>query len=109
MAIFLGLIMQSLLGDEDVWSGRLEFRLKRAITFDLTFGSRSYFLYEFREAVFFGIAMQSLFGDEEFWSARLEYWVKSALTFDPTVGSHSNFYMSFWRLFSWRSYAIVTR
>jgi len=53
--------------------------------------------------------MQSLFGDEEFWSARLEYWLKSAITFDLTVGSYSNFYTSFWRLFSWRNYAIVTR
>jgi len=31
--------MESLLGDEEVWSAILEYRLKRAITFDPTVGS----------------------------------------------------------------------
>jgi len=31
------------IGDEDVWSVELEYRLKRAITFDLTVGSCSNF------------------------------------------------------------------
>jgi hypothetical protein len=35
--------MESLLSDEDVWSPVLEYRLKRAITFDPTVGSRSNF------------------------------------------------------------------
>jgi hypothetical protein len=35
--------MEWLLGDEDVWSLVLEYRLKRAITFDPTVGSRSNF------------------------------------------------------------------
>ena len=35
--------MKWLLGEEDVWSGELEYRLKRAITFDPTVGSRSNF------------------------------------------------------------------
>jgi hypothetical protein len=33
--------MELLLGDEDVWSVELEYRLKSAITFDPTVGSRS--------------------------------------------------------------------
>jgi hypothetical protein len=33
--------MEWLLGDEDVWSVELKYRLKRAITFDPTIGSRS--------------------------------------------------------------------
>ena len=37
----LGVAMKWLLGDEDVWSVELEYWLKRAITFDLTVGSRS--------------------------------------------------------------------
>jgi hypothetical protein len=32
-----------LLGDEDVWSPVLEYRLKRVITFEATVGSRSKF------------------------------------------------------------------
>jgi hypothetical protein len=32
--------MEWLLGDEDVWSGELDYPLKRAITFDPTVGSR---------------------------------------------------------------------
>ena len=39
-AVFTGLDMEWLLGDEDVWSVELEYRLKRAITFALTVGSR---------------------------------------------------------------------
>ena len=42
-AVFLRPAMEWLLGDEDVWSVELEYRLKRTITFDLTVGSRSKF------------------------------------------------------------------
>jgi hypothetical protein len=37
----LGVAMEWLLGDEDVWSVELEYHLKMAITFDPTVGSRS--------------------------------------------------------------------
>jgi len=39
--VFLGVAMEWLLGDEDVWSVELEYRLKKAITFDPTVGSHS--------------------------------------------------------------------
>jgi len=39
--VFLGAAMDWLLGDKDVWLAELEFRVKRAITFDRTVGSRS--------------------------------------------------------------------
>ena len=42
-AVYLGVAMEWLLGDEDVWSVELEYRLKRAITFDPTVGSPSKF------------------------------------------------------------------
>jgi len=42
-AIFLGVAMEWLLGDEDVWSVELEYWVKRAITFYSTVGSRSNF------------------------------------------------------------------
>jgi len=35
--------MEWLLGDEDVWSVKLEYRLKKAITFDATVGERTNF------------------------------------------------------------------
>jgi len=35
--------MEWLVGDEDVWSFELEYRVSRAITFDSTIGSRSNF------------------------------------------------------------------
>jgi hypothetical protein len=38
-AVLLGVGMEWLLDDEDVWSIELEYQLKRAITFDLTVGS----------------------------------------------------------------------
>jgi len=41
--VLLGVAMEWLLGDEDVWSPVLEYRLKRAISFDPTVGSRSKF------------------------------------------------------------------
>jgi hypothetical protein len=39
--VFIGVVMEWLLGDEDVWSPVLEYRLKMAITFNLIVGSRS--------------------------------------------------------------------
>jgi hypothetical protein len=42
-AVFPGVDMEWLLGDEDVWSVELEYRLKRAITFYPSVGSRSNF------------------------------------------------------------------
>ena len=38
--VFLGVAMEWLLDDEDVWSVELEYRLKRAIAFDPIVGSR---------------------------------------------------------------------
>jgi hypothetical protein len=40
-AVFLGVAMESLLRDKEVWSASLKYRLKRAITFDPIVGSRS--------------------------------------------------------------------
>ena len=45
-AVFLGSAMEWLLGDEDVWSVELEYRLERAIAFDPTVGSRSNFFHK---------------------------------------------------------------
>jgi len=42
-AIFIGVAMEWLLDDEDVWSVELEYRLKKARVFDPTVGSRSNF------------------------------------------------------------------
>jgi len=42
-AIFLGVLTEWLLGDEYVWSVELQYRLKRAINFGLTIGTRSNF------------------------------------------------------------------
>jgi hypothetical protein len=42
-AVFIGVAMEWLLGDEDVWSVELEYRLKRAKTFDPTIGLPSKF------------------------------------------------------------------
>ena len=41
--VFLMVAVEWLLGDEDVWSVELEYRLKRAITFYPTVGSLSNF------------------------------------------------------------------
>jgi len=41
--VFLGVAMEWLLDDKDVWFVELEYRLKRAIAFDPTVGSRSKF------------------------------------------------------------------
>ena len=59
--------MEWLLGDEDVWSPVLEYRLKRAITFHPTVGSRL----KFPQAVFLGVAMEWLLGEEDVWSVVL--------------------------------------
>ena len=42
-AVFLGVAMEWLVDDKDVWSVELEYRLERAIVFYPTVGSRSKF------------------------------------------------------------------
>jgi hypothetical protein len=42
-AVFLGVAMEWLLDDEDVWFVALEYQLKRVIAFDPTVGSHSNF------------------------------------------------------------------
>ena len=64
-AVFLGVAMEWLLHDEDVSSVKLEYQLKRAITFDPIVGSRSKFYRGFLEVVFIGVAMEWLLGDED--------------------------------------------
>jgi hypothetical protein len=39
-AVFLGVAMESQLGEKEVWSARLEKQVKMEITFDPTVGSR---------------------------------------------------------------------
>jgi hypothetical protein len=46
--------MEWLLGEEDVWSVELEYRLKRSITFDPTVGSLSNFYRGFQRLFFLG-------------------------------------------------------
>jgi len=79
--------------------GNLEYRLKRALTFDLTVGSRSNFYNGCRGCfcwVSYGVAIEG----RGCLVANLEYRFIRAITFDPTVGSCSNFYSGFQRQFS---------
>ena len=104
---FLGVAMEWLLGDEYVWSVKLDYRLKRAIAFDPTVGSRS----KFSRGCFLGVAMEWLLDDEDVWSVELEYRLKRAIDFDPTVGSCKKVYKGFQRLFSlgelWSGYSMT--
>jgi hypothetical protein len=56
LAVFLGVAMVWLLGDEDVLSPVLEYRLKRTISFDSTVGSRSKFFTGYFPWVGYGMA-----------------------------------------------------
>ena len=91
----LGVAMEWQLGDENVRSPVLEYRLKSAITFEPTVGLRSNFYRVFPEAVFIGVAMECLLGDEDVSSVILEYLLKSTVTFDPTVELRTKFYKGF--------------
>jgi hypothetical protein len=97
--VFLGVAIEWLLDDEDVLSVKLEYGLKRAITFDPTVGLCSN-VYRGSKGCFhwasYGIVVQwrgCLVGS-------LVYRLKRAITFDPIVGSRSNFYRGFQMLFS---------
>jgi len=88
-AVLFGVAMEWLLGDEDVWSPVLEYRLKRAISFDPTVGSCSKFskccfpLVSFRMATrwrgcLVGRTWVSVQKGHNFWS---DHWI--ALKFFP--------------------------
>jgi hypothetical protein len=59
--------MEWLLGDEDVWAVKLEYRLKRATLLIIPLDRAQ----TFREAVFLRVAMEWLLGDEDVWSVEL--------------------------------------
>jgi hypothetical protein len=73
--------MEWLLGDEDVWSPVLEYRLNRAITLIWPLDRAQ----KFQEAAFSSGSYGWLLDDEDVWSVKLEYRLKRAITFDPTV------------------------
>ena len=99
---FIWVAMEWLLGDEDVWSPILEYRFKRAVSFDPTVRSRQ----NFQKAVFLRLVLEWLLGDEDVWSLVLEYRLKRAITFDTTVGSRSKVSRG---CFPWVSYGMPTR
>ena len=68
-AVFLGVNMESQLGDVEVLSARHQKRVKKILSHHWIALD---FLHEFLEAVFLGIDMESQLHDEEVWSARLE-------------------------------------
>jgi hypothetical protein len=53
-AVFRGVYMECLLGDEDVWSTEQEYRLKKAITIGPTVGLRLNFYWGFQRLFLFG-------------------------------------------------------
>ena len=66
-AVFLGVAMEWLQGNEDVWSPVLEHRLKRGQVLIRTLNHAQ----NFPDAVFLGLAMEWLLGDEDVWSVKL--------------------------------------
>jgi hypothetical protein len=83
---------ESILGDDEVWSPRLDGRFEKAITFDPTVGSQSNFYWSFRMPfsmewmrVRYSVMMRS-------GRARLDGRFKIAITFDLPIGSRLNFY-----------------
>jgi hypothetical protein len=68
--IFLGVVTEWLLGDENVWSVELESAQKgHNFCFDRWIALK--FLQGFPQAVFVGYALESVFSDEDVWSATL--------------------------------------
>jgi hypothetical protein len=86
--------MEWLFGDEDVWLVKLEYGLKRAITFNPSVGSHSIFYRVSKGYCPWGSYGMAL-GDEVVSAVELEYGFNRVITFDPTVESCSNFYRGF--------------
>jgi hypothetical protein len=63
--------MEWLLGDEDVLSVKLEYRLKRTIIFDPTVGSRSNFYRGSQRLFSLGKLWNRCLSDEDVWSPTL--------------------------------------
>jgi hypothetical protein len=92
--------MESLLRDEEVWSASLESRLKRAITFNPTVGSRSKFYKGFQRLFSLGYLWNCYVMMKRSSQPYLSIGSKRDITFDSIVVSHSQFYVGFQRLFS---------
>jgi hypothetical protein len=97
--VFVGVVVESLFSDKDVWSATLNIGSKGPNILSDSWITLK-FLQGFPEAVFRGVSTECLLGDEDVWATEQEYRLKRAITFGPTVGSLSNFYYCFQRLFS---------
>jgi len=80
--------MQSLLYDVEVWSANLELGVERAITFDTTVGSPSYFYTSFHLPYFLVLLVNCFSVTRRSCRPSLSNRVKGAITFDLTLGSH---------------------
>jgi len=60
--------MESLLGDEEVWSGQIRITALKGHNFWYDRWIVQNISQEFSNVVFLGVAMESLLGDEEVWS-----------------------------------------
>jgi hypothetical protein len=76
--------MEWLLGDGYVLSASIEYRLKRAITFDTTVGSRLNFYSGFQRIFSLG-KLWNHCSEEGCLVGNLEYRLKRAITFYPIV------------------------
>jgi len=71
---------------------RLDGRFERALTFDLTVGSRSNFYRSFRMPFSMQWMRNRFSVMMWFGRNRLDGWFERVITFVPTMGSRSNFY-----------------
>ena len=92
--------VESILGEEEVWSRQARVTVRTGHNFDPIVGSRSKFYMSFRRSYIHIVDVESILGEEEVWSRQARVTVLTCLTFDPIVGSKSKFYMSFGRPFS---------
>jgi len=91
--------MEWLPGDEDVWSVKLEYWVKKAITF-IRLLDRAQIFKGVCRGYFPWRSYEMATGNEDVWLVELDYRLNMVITFDPTVGSRLNFYRGFQRLFS---------
>jgi hypothetical protein len=108
-AVFLGVDVESLLGDAEVSSLETGVPVRKGHNFWSNRWISLKILQEFPDAVFLGVDVESLLDDVEVSSLETRVRVRKGHNFYPTVGSPSNFTGVFGRRFPRSRCVIATR
>jgi len=92
--------VESILGEEEVWSRQARVTVRRGHNVGTDRWIVIKILQMFPDTLFHIVDVEKILGEEEIWSRQARVTVRKAITGDPTKRSRSKFFWSLWMPFS---------